>query len=198
VHLTAPRIVPTTSSDWDDDSRPIVERTAAFNDGEVMNVIATVARHPKLLKRWTVFGNHILGGSTLPARERELVILRTGFVASSPYEWVQHVKIARQAGCTDEEIERVMSGPDHPDWSDTDRALLEATDELMADRFISDQVWGALRSKWSEQQCMDLVFTVGQYCLVSMALNTFGVQIEDGVERFPSALFTDGPFSDVP
>jgi hypothetical protein len=31
--------------------------------------------------------------------------------------------------------------------------------------------------------------------MVSMALNTFGVQIEDGVERFPPALFEDGRFA---
>ena len=81
-----------------------------------------------------------------------------------------------------------------PQTTDADRALLRATDELMRDHFVSDATWAALCEHWSEEQRIDLVFAVGQYCMVSMALNTFGVQIEPGVERFPSELFESGAF----
>jgi alkylhydroperoxidase family enzyme len=128
-------------------------------------------------------------------RARELVILRTGLNAGSGYEWAQHVAIARRFGCTDLDIERVAEGPSAMGWPEAERALLAATDELMADDFVSDPTWIALRGHWSEQQCIDLVFTVGQYRLVAMALNTFGVQIEDGVDRFPARLFDDGGFN---
>ena len=88
----------------------------------------------------------------------------------------------------------MIVGPDAAEWSDDDRALLRATDELMTDQFVSDATWNALAGRWTVQQCMDLVFTVGQYCLVSMALNSFGVQIDEGVELFPAALFESGRF----
>jgi alkylhydroperoxidase family enzyme len=143
------------------------------------------------------FGNHVLGSNTLPKRARELATLRVGLLAGSAYEWVQHVSIARAVGCTDEEIERVVEGPDAEGWDAADRAVLRATDELMADDVVGDETWAALVEHWTEQQRIDLVFTVGQYRMISMALNTFGVPIEDDVtERFPAELFERGRFAD--
>lgn len=193
MRLDRPRVTPTVPSDWNEDSRPLLESIEG-NGGRVMNIFRTLARHPKLLKRWSVFGNHVLAGSTLPARERELIILRTGFRCASGYEWAQHVAIARRSGVTDDEIMALAADPSGGDWSDADRTLLLAADQLLADTFIDDQTWGALQSTWNEQQLMDIVFTVGQYTLVSMALNTFGVQIEDDTEQFPPSMFRNGRF----
>lgn len=192
MRIRQPRIQPVTEADWTDDSRPVLAANAAR--GPLLNVFATIARHPKLLKRWVVFANHVLNGSTLPPRERELVILRTGFLCKSGYEWAQHVAIGRHAGLTDGEVERLTVGSAADGWSDGNRLLLQATEELVADHFVSDSTWAALAEIWSEQQLMDLVFAVGQYTLVSMALNSFGVQLEDATERFPADQFVDGLF----
>jgi 4-carboxymuconolactone decarboxylase len=193
MRLDHPRITPTTSADWDEDTRPRLEAIERGN-GRLLNIFRTLARHPKLLKRWLVFGNHVLSGSTMPARERELIILRTGYVCGSGYEWAQHVAIGRACGISDDEIRRLATDPATADWSPGDRTLLLATDQLIADKFIDDPTWTALAGTWSEQQLMDMVFTVGQYTLVSMALNTFGIQIEDDTEQFPPELFGDGKF----
>ncbi|HMI93555.1 MAG TPA: carboxymuconolactone decarboxylase family protein [Polyangiales bacterium] len=144
----------------------------------VLNIYATVARHPKLAKRWLVFGSHVLGKSTLSARERELVILRTGHLCKSAYEWGQHVRIGKAAGLTDAEIQGIMEGPDAPGWDAFDAVLLRAADELHADSCISDSTWQALAARYSEQQLLDLIFAIGQYTLVCMALNSLGVQLE--------------------
>ena len=162
--------------------------------GRLLNIFRTLARHPKLLKRWLVFGNHVLGGSTLPARERELIILRTGYLCGSGYEWAQHVAIGRAIGITDDEVRWLAADPATGEWSAGDRTLLLATDQLVADKFIDDTTWTALSTTWNEKQLMDIVFTVGQYVLVSMALNTLGVQIEDDTEQFPPDLFRNGRF----
>ena len=192
MRLRQPRIQPVSEADWTDDSRPVLAANAAR--GPLLNVFATIARHPKLLKRWMVFANHVLNGNTLPARERELVILRTGFLCRSGYEWAQHAAIGRAAGLTDAEIVRLTAGPTADGWSESDRSLLQATEQLVTDHFVDDATWAALTATWSQQQLMDLVFTVGQYTLVSMALNTFGVQLEDSTERFPAEQFVDGLF----
>ncbi len=99
----APRLEPLPPEEWDDDAR------AALGRGKPLNIFATLARHPKLMKRWMVFGNHVLAKSTLSARDRELLILRTGWRCAAPYEWGQHVAIARAAGITDAEIERIAA-----------------------------------------------------------------------------------------
>ncbi len=193
MRLDHPRIGPTTEADWNDDSRPLIEAIER-NNGRILNIFRTLAHHPKLLKRWTVFGNHVLYGSTLPPRERELIILRTGYLCGSGYEWAQHAAIARQAGITEAEIDRIADAPDAEDWSDDDRLLLAAVDQLVGDKFIDQPTWDALALRWNRQQMMDIVFAVGQYTLVSMALNTFGVQIEDHTEKVPARLFKNGRF----
>ncbi len=179
MRLTEPRVPALEEKDWNDDAKALLEPFQAR--GNVLNIFRTLANHPDLARRWMVFANHILGKSTLPVRERELVILRIGYLCQAGYEWGQHVLIAREAGMTDEEIRSCKSGPDTPGISELDRLLLKATDELHADAHVSDDTWNSLAGHLSQQQLMDLVFTVGQYNLVSMALNSFGVQGDEGL-----------------
>ncbi|MFC3226055.1 carboxymuconolactone decarboxylase family protein [Marinibaculum pumilum] len=153
--------------------------------GRLLNIFRCLAQHPKLLKRWRVFANHVLGKSTLPLREREILILRTGWLCHSAYEFGQHTEIGRDCGLTDEEISRITEGPDAPGWSEDDRLLLLAADELRTEQRISDATWAGLARRWDRQQMMDIVFTVGNYTLVAMALNSFGVPLDAGVPGFP-------------
>jgi alkylhydroperoxidase family enzyme len=176
--VTTPRLPPLPESEWDDETRALL---AGASNGPVLNIFATMAHHPKLLKRWLVFGAHVLAKNTLPARDRELLILRTGWNCRAPYEWGQHVVIARAAGITDDEIEAVAVGPDAQSWAPFDATLLRAADELCSDQSLSDATWAALRAAYDEQQVLDVVFTVGQYTLVSMALNSCRVERDDGV-----------------
>jgi 4-carboxymuconolactone decarboxylase len=181
MRLTEPRVPPLTDDELDEETREFVRQ--ASRDGRVLNIYRTLAAHPKLLKRWGVFGTHVLYKNSLPARERELLILRTGWLCRSEYEWGQHVLIARASGITDDEIERVRKGAE-AGWDEGDAALLRAADELHDDAFISDPTWQTLLKSWDTQQLIDLVFTVGQYHIVSMALNTLGVQLDEGVRGF--------------
>lgn len=178
-----PRVAPLAESEWSDETREVLQPLNTF--GKVLNIFATLGRHPKLLKRWMVFGTHVLSKSTLPPRERELVILRIGWLCRAEYEWGQHAAIGRQCGLTDEEIRRIPKGPDASGWSALDALLLRATDELHADACLTDVTWKALAAHYSVEQILDLIFAVGQYNLVSMALNSLGVQREEGVEGFP-------------
>ena len=112
------------------------------------------------------------------------MILRTGWLCRSEYEWGQHVLIAKGCGITDEEISRVTEGPDANSWDQSDVALLRAVDELLRDAFIGDATWKMLSERFDTRQLIDIVFTVGQYHLIAMAMNTLGVQLDDGVEGF--------------
>ena len=92
--------------------------------------------------------------------------------------------IGKETGLTAEEIDRIKAGPNARGWSEADKLLLQATDELRKDAFVSDSTWQGLTKHFDKKQLMDLVFAVGQYNLVSMALNTLGVQLDDGLEGF--------------
>jgi alkylhydroperoxidase family enzyme len=169
---------PLPVADWDDELRGLL-------GANPINIFGTLAHHPKLAKRWLVFGTHVLAKNSVPARDRELVILRIGWNCRSPYEWGQHVAIGRATGISDDEIQRITHGPDAAGWSPFEATLLRATDELFADQCISDSTWADLAAVYNEQQLLDVVFTIGQYMLVSMVLNTFRVQRDDGVTDAP-------------
>jgi alkylhydroperoxidase family enzyme len=184
--LQVPRVPPLADAEIDADTLALLGATSGgVRSGPMLNIFRTLAHHPKLLKRWLVFGGHVLGKSTLPPRERELAILRIGWRCRSEYEWGQHAAIGRACGLSDEEVRRTTEAATAPGWSAFDAAIVRAVDELHDDAFLSDTSWQALTAKWSTEQVIDFVFAVGQYNLVSMALNSFGVQLDAGVERFP-------------
>lgn len=153
--------------------------------GRVLNIFRTLVRHPKLMKRWLVFGNHILNKSTLPPREREILILRIGWLCRCEYEWSQHVGIGKTCGLDDADIRRIKQGPGAEGLAPLDALLLRAVDELHAGAVITTETWESLAGHLNEQQLIDLVFTVGQYNLVSMALNTLGVPLDEGIPGDP-------------
>ncbi len=179
MRLDSPRIMPLEKENWGEEVEELMKPFA--NQDRVFNIFKTLANHPKLARRWMVFANHILGKSSLTDRDRELLILRIGYLCQAGYEWGQHVQIARRIGMTDSELRSAKIGPEMEGLSDKDVLLLTATDELHADAHVSDETWDKLVDFYSVEQMMDLVFTVGQYNLVSMALNSFGVQLDEGL-----------------
>ena len=182
MRLKQPRIEPLPEAQWSDEALEL--QSKAQMNGRTLNIFKTLAHHPRLLKRWMVFGNHVLFRSTLPPRDRELVILRIGWLCQAEYEWGQHVIIGKQAGLTDDEIARIKLEPQDAGWSEFDAALLRATDELHEDACLLDATWQALTTRYDTQQMMDLIFAIGQYNLVSMALNSLGVQLDEGIPGF--------------
>ena len=190
MRLNAPRIEPVDLDRLDADQRAALEPFLASDGGKVgggriLNIFRTLAQAPKALTAFLGWGNYILSKrNALTPRDRELVILRTGYNCRSGYEWTQHKRIGLDCGLTEDEIERIKAGPDAAAWSDIDRAMLRATDELTADHFVTDATWAAL-APLGDKGRMDLVMTVGQYTQVSMMLNSFGIQVEAGWEVDP-------------
>ena len=176
MRLEAPRIEPLPESEWTPQQRELLTKG---DPARVLNIFRTLARHPELYKRFSAFGGQVLFKSTLSPRERELVILRVGALCRSEYEFHQHTHIGKSVGLSDADIARVKLGPDAPGWTPLESTLLLAVDELHRDQFISDEVWRTLAANYRTEQLIDIVFAVGQYTMVSMALNTFGVQIEE-------------------
>jgi 4-carboxymuconolactone decarboxylase len=128
---------------------------------------------------WLPFMRHVMFETTLAARDREILILRTGWRCRAEYEWAQHVRFGKAAGLTDADIANIMAGPDAPELAAGDRLLLQAADELHDHSHIGDALWAELAAHYGRKQLMDMVFAVGQYTLVSMMLNSFGVEVDD-------------------
>ena len=190
MRLNAPRIEPVDLDRLDADQRAALEPFLSTDGGKVgggkiLNIFRTLAHAPKALTAFLAWGNYILSKrNALSERDRELVILRTGYNCRSGYEWTQHKRIGLDCGLTADEIARIKAGPDADGWSAIDQAMLRATDELTTDHFVSNVTWAAL-APLGDKGRMDLVMTVGQYTQVSMILNSFGIQVEDGWDVDP-------------
>ncbi|MCX4759698.1 carboxymuconolactone decarboxylase family protein [Streptomyces sp. NBC_01275] len=146
-------------------------------DGRIYTIWATLAHHEDALRRFIVFGNHVLGKNTLPLPSRELMILRIAARAQAAYEWDQHVRIARRAGLTDDTILAAATGT----WDgldDLDQVLLTATDSLLDRQGVDDKLWGRLTDHLSVEQVIDVLYTVGQYLTIATVINTLGVRVE--------------------
>lgn len=181
MRLDAPRIPPLPEEEWNDEQR---EQVGRFETGRRLNIFRTLVRHQKLLKRWGVFANHVLNKSSLTARDREILILRTAWLCRGEYEWGQHVRIGREAGLGDEDLARIVAGSEAAGLDAKDALLLRMVDELHAEQYVRTATWRGLERHFSEQQLLDALFTVGQYTMLAMALNSLGVQLEDGVRGF--------------
>lgn len=197
-----PRIPPRPREDWDADvldalsvlsppgtAAPAAAAAAAARDDSsqrpVSNIVGIFTWHPALTKGWLLFNNHLFH-STLSARTRELATVRIAWLRRGEYEWAQHVRMARAAGMSDEEIAAISEGPGAAVWTPVDALTVTAVDELCADRNVSDTTWEQLSRHFDRQQIMDLVFTVGAYDMLAMAFNTFGLELDPDLEGFPA------------
>ena len=168
--------------------RPRIDpRPPRPDDPAQLNIFRTLAHNPELLKAFLKLGGHLLGGGTLPAREREIVILRTGSRAGSEYEFGQHTLIGRDAGLSDEEI-RQLASTAAVSWSDDDDALIHLADELCDDDVVSEATWERLRARWADAQLLELLVLAGFYRLVCGLLNSAGVALEPATPGWPDGV----------
>jgi alkylhydroperoxidase family enzyme len=150
------------------------------------SMLKTVAHHPDLVVPLLDFATVISHNGALSPRESELLALRVAWNCRSEFEWGHHADYARDAGLSDEEIARVPLGANAHGWSATERALLEAADELHGRQLVSDEVWSKLAANYDEKQLIEILFVVGEYTMLSMVVNSSGVELEPGYERLPT------------
>ena len=174
------RLPPLPRHQWDDRARALTALVPDSLGPTVPNVVATLLHHPDLLEAYAPFATLLLSGGRLPGRERELLILRTAFLTDARYEWSRHVPLARNAGLSAAEIERVVQEPGNPAWSDADRDLLLAADELHGDARLSDRTWHALAARYDNAGLIEITMLVGQYHMVAFLLNSAGTEPDPG------------------
>ncbi|MET0179642.1 MAG: carboxymuconolactone decarboxylase family protein [Novosphingobium sp.] len=172
-----PRIPPQGPDEWTDAARELFafgEGPEAREKGSKSNVVRTFAHHPRLMLAWMKFNGRLLAAPTIPARLREIVILRLADRFKCEYEWLQHVDIARELGIGPEHFAAVKVDPDSPLWSDLERAALHAADEMTTEYRISDETWDQLAATFDHKQMLEFMFVVGVYSMLAWILSSFG------------------------
>ncbi|MFW0783384.1 carboxymuconolactone decarboxylase family protein [Gordonia sp. CPCC 206044] len=186
------RIGPLRKVDWEPEMREFVDgfrssvASAGPEEGRQAgdNLLGTLARYPDLATSFLTFNRHLLGGSALTVRHRELLVLRVAHVRDADYEWAQHVILAERAGVTPDEIARVREGGGAVGWGDTEAALLASVDQILDVGKIDDATWGVLSKDFDDRGLMDIIFTVGCYAMLAAFLRSLGIQAEPGLAPF--------------
>jgi AhpD family alkylhydroperoxidase len=144
-----------------------------------LSVVAFFAHHPELAKQFLAW-NHYMNSKAcqLDRVTREIVILRVSIRKHSRYEWAQHVKAARAAGISDEEIRAIAQG------TATGRAglLARAVDEITDESALRDETYGELSKELDERQLISLIFLIGTYSTLSAVFGTFRVELDPGLD----------------
>jgi len=161
-------------------------RIALPNDpGEASEMRQLCPDSTETCQRYWAYTGYFVRNATIPARDREVLILRTAWLNRGDYIWGRHDVIGQEVGLTEREISRVTRGAEAAGWSDFDAALLRAADELFTSRFISAVTWDTLDERYTESQLREVVMIVGNYTQLSMFQNTLGAQLESGYEGLP-------------
>ncbi len=179
--MTRPRILPVDSP-----SPEAAETLAKLPPlgGRPLNIFATLAHHPLLLKRFVALGGVFLAMNQLPAREREIVILRVAWRTGSVYEFGQHTRIGLASGLGEDEVQRVARAGKEG-WQPADAALLDAVDETCAADSLGDDTWAELAGRYTEAELLELLALIGFYRMTAGILNSAGVEPEPGVAGWP-------------
>jgi alkylhydroperoxidase family enzyme len=192
-------MVPVDESQWNDAVRSALTPTIGAVDAmerqgpnssrapreKPLNILLVLAHNPQLLSPFLQWAAALAVEGALARRDAELLALRAAWNCRSEFEWGHHVDYARAFGLGDDEIARVAAGPDHDEWTDAQRALLRAADELHTSTMIGDDTWSSLRAHFDEAQLVEIVMTVGQYTMLSMVANSFEIEVEPGLEPLP-------------
>jgi alkylhydroperoxidase family enzyme len=172
----APRIAPGERRDVGWFTWAMAGISGRVTGTERPHIFLTLGRHPKLFRGWLRFAGRLMPGGTLPRRESELVILRVAHLQDNEYEFEHHVRLGRRAGVRPADVVRVRSGPDAHGWSDRERALLTAADELVTTGDVSDVAWQHLRAHLDEPQAIELLLLAGHYQMLAGVLTALRVQ----------------------
>lgn len=187
------RIEPLPIREWPPEMRdalaamtPPVPRHAKLpveNRPKAMNTLGTFAHHTVLAHAFFTFNGHIIRGTTLTERQRELLVLRIASLRECRYEWTQHLLIAGDAGLDGEEIARIESDPASPLWNDLEAAMLRAVAELVDGGVITEPTWAVLAAELDAQQLLDLIFTVGAYETLAWMMRSVDLELDDDLQE---------------
>jgi alkylhydroperoxidase family enzyme len=190
--VSGARLAPLPKDRWDDAVRAALrqgfpEAAARFlasgpEAGPVPNVLGTLLHHPALAGPFLAYNRVLLQTPVLGPRLRELMVLRVAWRTRSLYEWAQHARLATSLGITRDEIAAIARADAAGAFSSLERDLLAATDQLVEQHRIDDATWGRLAAQLDARQLVEVVFTVGTYTCLAMAFNSFGLELDPGLE----------------
>jgi 4-carboxymuconolactone decarboxylase len=175
------RLPPVRDEEFTDETRAFLGQWVGgiFKDADRNPVLRTFAHHPVLANAFSPLNVHLLSTTTLPVKERQIAIMRTAWLTKATYMWSSHLNTSLRCGLSDDMYGPIQRGAQDPYFTEFERVVMRATDELVADRMVADDTWEALRAEWDERQMLDFLFTVGCYVMVAGVMRSTGAERQD-------------------
>jgi len=188
-----PRLPPLPREKWDDDVEAALRAGVPDEIGDrfmstgddamrVPNGISSLMYHPRLAGKFLAYNALLLRDQVLDARLRELMVLRVAWRTRAPYEWVQHVRLSKRYGVTDDEVAAVGVGAESANWTALEADLLRATDQLLDSYRIDDDVWARLAAELDETSLVEMLYVVGTYTSLAMVFNGLAIELDPDLD----------------
>jgi 4-carboxymuconolactone decarboxylase len=179
-----PRMSPVRQEELNDEMHAFLQKWTGgiFRQADSNPVLLTFAHHPRLAEPFSQFNIHLLSTSTLPVKLRQIAIMRTAWICKATYVWSSHLNTSLRCGLQPDMFQPIQVGAGDPYFTEFERVVILATEELVNDRKIGDANWRKLMQEWSNQQMLDFMFTVGTYVTIA------GVTRSAEVQRNPDLL----------
>lgn len=191
MHEEKQRIPNLPESEWTPEVEaifPIMLPPGSQAKGSDFNSILVLAQHPRLTEHWLRFNAAASRGFVLPARIKEIAILRAAWRSQCDYEWVQHMLSGLREGLNVEDFVALQTETVTERWNDADRAVILAADGLWRLQQVDDEIWGSLATQFTTEQILELLYVVGAYIALAGILNTARVAIEPAILQQAEAL----------
>ena len=171
-----------TEEEWTDEIIDVfnVLTGPGFNaDNSKHHVVTTFARNPPLAMKFFTFNRHLLADNAMPVRLRQIAIMRTAWVRRCTYMWSSHLRMSDRLGLAREDYEAIKLGSDSPHWSEFERLIVGAVDQLCDNSDLDEATWNALAAEFDHKQVLDFLFTVGCYTMIAMVMNALRIDREE-------------------
>ncbi|HIG42969.1 MAG: hypothetical protein ABGY96_30255 [bacterium] len=126
-------------------------------------------------------GAAIRFGSSVPENIKEVAICTVGAHFKSKFEFSAHKRLGMQAGLNETQLNQLRDG-ESPTFEGDEMISYRIASEMLETHGITDQTYKAGVDAFTETCMIELVTTIGYYCLISLTLNSFQIPLEDGME----------------
>lgn len=155
--------------------------------GQPVNLYKALANHPAFVGAWTEFAQSMRADTKTPRALRELMILRSGQMQKSEYEWAQHLRMARKAGVRAAQIEQLAGWRSSGEFDAKERAALALLEGVTAGK-VDDPTWQAAAGVFSREEMVELVMVAGFYSMVARVLDALRVELDDDIRDYAPRL----------
>ncbi|HZB93987.1 MAG TPA: carboxymuconolactone decarboxylase family protein [Stellaceae bacterium] len=165
------RFKPLSLEEMTPDQRHMAENVLAGPRKGLRGPFSTFLYSPETGDLAQQLGAQVRFKNVLPEKLKELAIIIVARFWTAQYEWYAHHKMALEAGLDPAIAGAIADGKRPAQLADDEAAIYDFCTELLESSEVSDASFAAVKERYGEKGVVDLICTLGYYCLVSMTLN---------------------------